>query len=375
MNVKKTKPADEMSTSAISFTDQSGKMILRGYDFADVVKNCIYEEIIYLLFYKCLPDEKQLKDFIVKISSFRENVNIKYFDFLQNIGLDAKFNISILSLQFYSALYPEENYSSIDYAVRLVTILPPSIAYWYHYNKTGERLNIYTDQNDSISTNFMKLLNLNNKEEIENFDFFLRIFSEISCAPPSIFGGKIAMSTNSKLAQCVTAFISIASGARHIGAVQNLIDTFSKLTFVDEAKSSVLKLLNEKKMVPGFGHAFFVKQSDPRFELFDWKIPQIKIKEKSVTLHNILQEILKMMTKEKGFFPNVDFYNAMTLNLVGIPYDLFFNCLIIARLPGSLSHILEQKENSNGKVFWKEFTYIGEKGLIFPQKNQRGAKF
>ncbi len=174
----------------------------------------------------------------------------------------------------------------------------------------------------------MKLLSLNNK--------------------PLTFGGKVAMSTNSRLAQCVTAFISIASGAQHIGAVQNFINIFSKLNSVEEAKSLVLKLLSEKKKVPGFGHAFFEKQNDPRFELFEWKLPQIKIKENSITLHKILQEIIKMMSEDKGFILNVDFYNAMRLNLVVIPYDLFFNCLLL----------------NNGKTSWFSFSYFRTKGKL-----------
>ena len=43
----------------------------RGFSIQDLSKNCIFEEVVHLLIFKSLPNEKQLKEIQEKIASKR----------------------------------------------------------------------------------------------------------------------------------------------------------------------------------------------------------------------------------------------------------------------------------------------------------------
>jgi 2-methylcitrate synthase len=52
------------------------------------------------------------------------------------------------------------------------------------------------------------------------------------------------------------------------------------------------------------------------------------------------------MLKEKGMFPNLDFYSASAYNQCGIETSLFTPIFVIARTTGWAAHIMEQRSNN-----------------------------
>lgn len=50
-------------------------------------------------------------------------------------------------------------------AVRLVALFGPCLLYWYHFHKSGLRLQGYTGPKDTVALNFMKLMLLKLKPE------------------------------------------------------------------------------------------------------------------------------------------------------------------------------------------------------------------
>ncbi|MGI0024640.1 MAG: citrate/2-methylcitrate synthase, partial [Nitrososphaera sp.] len=58
-------------TKICSIDGENGKLIYRGFDILDLVKNSTYEETAYLLLFGDLPTEDQLKDFKRRLEEAR----------------------------------------------------------------------------------------------------------------------------------------------------------------------------------------------------------------------------------------------------------------------------------------------------------------
>jgi 2-methylcitrate synthase len=52
------------------------------------------------------------------------------------------------------------------------------------------------------------------------------------------------------------------------------------------------------------------------------------------------------MRREKGMFPNVDFYSASLYRSLEIPTALFTPIFVLSRLTGWSAHILEQRADN-----------------------------
>ena len=85
--------------------------------------------------------------------------------------------------------------------------------------------------------------------------------------------------------------------------------------------------------------------------------------------HEISRKIEEIMHREKGMYPNVDFYSASTYYMMGIPLDLYTPIFAVSRISGWTGHILEQY--ANNKLIRPRAEYIGPRGLKYVPVNER----
>ena len=79
--------------------------------------------------------------------------------------------------------------------------------------------------------------------------------------------------------------------------------------------------------------------------------------------YNLATSIAETVERKKGLYPNVDFYAAPLLYLVGIPLELFIPVFAISRVPGWTAHIMEQY-NKN-KLLRPVAAYVGAQNLNY----------
>jgi citrate synthase len=60
----------------------------------------------------------------------------------------------------------------------------------------------------------------------------------------------------------------------------------------------------------------------------------------------------------KPIYPNVDFFSGAVYSLLGIPAALFTPIFAMARAPGWLAHILEQRVDN--RLYRPRALYVGE---------------
>lgn len=62
---------------------------------------------------------------------------------------------------FLGNIEPENipNYGPLHITMRLVALFGPSLLYWYHFHRSGRRINGFTGPSDTTAENFLKLMN------------------------------------------------------------------------------------------------------------------------------------------------------------------------------------------------------------------------
>lgn len=123
-----------------------------------------------------------------------------------------------------------------------------------------------------------------------------------------------------------------------------------------EAVADVLRKLQARELIMGFGHAVYRKR-DPRNAIIkEWsrKLSEWKT---DTLLFAISEAVERTMKEEKNMFANADFFHASAYNFMGIPTELFTPIFVMSRVTGWAAHCFEQR--ANNRIIRPGADYIG----------------
>ena len=172
----------------------------------------------------------------------------------------------------------------------------------------------------------------------------------------STFAAKVATSTMSGIYSAVSAAIGTLKGPLHGGATERAIDLILSFNNPQEAEQGILQMLAEKKKIMGFGHRVY-KKGDSRSYVMKIYARELAAKRGKQDIFEIAEKIEKTVREQKGIFPNVDFYTALTYHILDIPKTLYTPLFVLSRLTGWSAHILEQM--GDNRLIRPRAIYIG----------------
>jgi 2-methylcitrate synthase len=333
--------------TALSTVGVSGSgLTYRGYDLEDLVENCEFEEVAYLILKGRLPNKAELKEYKSKLKSLRA-LPRTLKEVLERIPKDAHpMDVMRTGCSMLGNLETEANFNQQQHAAdRMLALFPSIIWYWYRYSHDGIRIDEMTSD-DSIGAHFLHML-LGDKpkalhEQVMNVSLILYAEHEFNA---STFTARVCASTLSDIHSCVTAAIGSLRGPLHGGANEAAMEMIEKFTDADHAEQEMLGMLARKEKIMGFGHAIY-KESDPRNAIIKKWSEKLAADVGDTVLYPVSVRCEEVMWREKKLFCNADFFHASAYHFMGIPTKLFTPIFVMSRVTGWAAHVMEQRADN-----------------------------
>lgn len=350
--------------SAISDVDGTrGVLEYRGIRVEELCQQSSFLETSYLLLFGRLPNASELRQWVDDVTHHRR-IKFRIVDLLKVMPehghpMDA-LQAAVAALGMF---YPGRNVKDVanNYwsAVRLIAKLPTIVAAWARLRRGDE----YIPPRDDLpfSDNFLYMLTETVPHPLwsEVFDDCLILHAEHTMNA-STFAGMVTASTLADPYTVVASSIGALKGPLHGGANEAVVMMLKEIGTPAHAETAVESRLQGKNKLMGFGHRVY-KVKDPRATVLQELCMRLfnvcgtsPLYEVAVAVEQLAGERLK----DKGIYPNVDFYSGIIYDKMGIETDLFTPLFAMARVSGWLAHWLEQlREN---KLYRPDQIYSGE---------------
>lgn len=342
----------------------------RGYSIDDLAQKANFEEVAYLLIYGQLPTRTELDTYINKLISLRSLPET-----LKNVLKVIPKNTHPMDVlrtgcSFLGNIEPEETFEDqCEIADRLLAIFPGMLCYWYQYHN-GNEISVES-QEKSTGGHFLELLHGKSPSKLHsdmmNVSLILYAEHEFNA---STFAARVTAATLSDFYSAITSAIGTLRGPLHGGANEAAMELLERLKNPDDAEEKLKLMLANKKKIMGFGHRVY-KDFDPRSDIIKSWSKKLAQAQGDVMLFKISERVEEVMRREKGLFPNLDFYSASAYHYATIPTNLFTPIFVMSRISGWAAHIIEQRKDN--RLIRPNAKYIGPHSRDFIPIDARGA--
>ena len=358
--------------TAICTCGAAGKGLdYRGYSIEDLTSNACFEEVAWLLLRGELPTQGELDDFKTRLTS-RRSLPAQVKLMLEQIPATAHpMDVMRSACSLLGAVEPEGSFSNQDdVAERLLAFFPSALGYWHCFVSRGERIDTAGDE-DSTAAHLLRMISDgggNDEEMIRAMDVSLTLYAEHEFNA-STFTARVVTATLADMHSAVTAAIGALRGPLHGGANEEAMALISRFSSPQEARDGILRILQSKEKIMGFGHAVY-SVSDPRNIIIKAISKQLSARRPNAAgVFAVSEAIEEVMWDEKKLFPNLDFYSASAYHFMGIPTSLFTPLFVCSRMSGWAAHIIEQR--GDNRLIRPGADYIGPHSRPFVAMKDR----
>jgi citrate synthase len=161
----------------------------------------------------------------------------------------------------------------------------------------------------------------------------------------STFAARVVASTLTDLHGAITAAVASLKGPLHGGANEAVASMMVEIGRPEKAEAWVRETLAKRQRIMGFGHRV-LKHGDARSAIIQRHAEQLSDRCGEHRWIEIAHTIDRIMREEKGLYPNLDFYTAVTYLLMGIPPPLYTPLFVCSRIAGWCAHVIEQQDHN-----------------------------
>ncbi len=361
--------------SNITYVDgENGILRHRGYDIEDLVENCTFVEVAYLLIHGTLPTEIELKRFsqyLNRHSMIHENMQHFFNGFPADSHPMSILASMVSSLSSFYPLLSQKDPTFDITAARLISKTRTIAAFSYKKSR-GEPVT-YPRHDLSYCANFLNMMFSSPVNDYKIDLDIVKLLNQLlilhadhgqNCSTTAV---RLIGSARANLYAAISAGICALWGPLHGGANQAVIEMLNRIKndsrnikkYINKAKNK-----NDPLRLMGFGHAVY-KNYDPRARICK-KICNNLFKKKNISdpLLEIAMELEQAALKDEYFisrnlYPNVDFYTGILYRAIGIPTNMLTVMFVLGRLPGWIAQWKEFSAYKNPKIFRPRQIYIG----------------
>lgn len=349
------------SETNISFLDTvASQIIIKGYDLIQLSQTKEYLDIVHLLLEDELPldTEKASTAEILKSEYEIPEEILNVFKLLpkETHPMDG-LRTGISSIAGYDVQIDDRSISANkNRAYGLLGKVPNIVANSYRIINGKEPIQPLNEL--SYSANFFYMLTGRKPSPMEEkiFDLSLVLYSEHEM-PNSTFTARVIASTQSDLYGALTGAVASLKGNLHGGANEAVMYMLNEAKTVEGFERMLEKKLLHKEKIMGFGHRVYMKKMDPRALMMKEALKQLSDMKGDDLLLRMCEAGEKMMEREKGLYPNLDYYAAPVYWMLGIEIPLYTPIFFSSRTVGLCAHVIEQ--HANNRLYRPRVHYTG----------------
>jgi citrate synthase len=358
--------------TAISDIDGArGRLWYAGYDIHDLAQFSTFEETVFLLHHRRLPNRDELEELSERLVSERD-LDQFLSELMPTFGeVASPMSMLRTSISASSAYDPDGWDQSAEAnerkAMRLVARFPTLIAA-YQRLRTAEAP---VEPNPKLphAANFLWMLSGQEPDEeaARAFDICLVLHADHTMNA-STFTARVVASTLSDMHSAITAAIAALKGPLHGGANEAVMQLLEEIGEVDRVEDAIKERLGRKEKIPGFGHRVY-KVEDPRATHLRRLSRELGQRAGDTRWYDLSERMEKVLMDERGLYPNVDFYAASVYGYLGIPTDLMTCVFAASRIAGWSGHVREQL--ADNRLIRPESEYIGPRDQSYVPIEER----
>jgi citrate synthase len=359
------------SSTVSDVVGDKGELIYQGYNIHDLAKFSTFEEVAFLLWQKRLPRRAELDELRRAIGGAYA-VPKPIIDLLRHTPREADpidvLRTAVSALEFYDPSARDiSREASLKTAIKLTAQFPTLVAAADRIRRGLDPVEPLPDEN--IATNFLYMLKGEKPSEHDAhvFDVCLVLHADHELNA-STFTARVVAGTLANIYASVTAAIGALSGPLHGGANTNVMKMLLEIGDVGKLESFIKQALAAKRKIMGFGHAVY-RTEDPRATHLRKFSKEMGERAGDTKWYEMSRKLEEVMMREKGLYPNVDFFSASTYYVMGIPLDLYTPIFAISRITGWTAHILEQY--ADNKLIRPRAEYVGPRNLQYVSIDDR----
>ncbi|MGR3319929.1 MAG: citrate/2-methylcitrate synthase [Candidatus Anammoxibacter sp.] len=335
-------------TKISNINGEEGKLVYRGYDVMDLVKNSNFEETCYLLLHNDLPSKKMLDRFksqLIEARDIPDGMKKNMENFRKDTFPMDLIQAFVAELAGYYNEQGNAKEVSYERAINLLAKLPTIVACWNRVREGKDLIN--PDSGLSHAANFLYMMSGKKPDaEVEKILDTCLILHADHSFNASTFAAREVASTRAHMYSAVSAAVGALSGQLHGGANYEVMKMLLDIGSVDKVEPWIKERFARKELIMGMGHAVY-KTYDPRANVL--KVLSEKLAKKTGDpWFDITQKVEEVtiaeMKSRKGvdIYPNVDLYSASLYYMLKIPMDLNTPIFAISRVAGWSAHVIEE---------------------------------
>jgi citrate synthase len=362
------------AATALSDIDGTiGRLSYRGYDINELAGAATFEEVAYLLQRGAPASSDELAAYHAEIAAGRELGGLVRTD-LPLIAHNQEPMEALRTLvSLASADDPDKDSNAPDANLRKaarLTAQQPVLVAAYEAARNGRAVP-EPDSQLSLAGNF--LLQVTGRRPADRaaeiLDTCLVLHADHTMNA-STFAARVCAATLSDMHSAVVAALGTLKGPLHGGANEQVMRTLEEIVKnaqddpVEAAGTEVAARLGRGEKIMGFGHRVY-KVEDPRATHLRAMAAELAAAAGDETYYQMARRIEEAVLREKGLYPNVDFFAATVYHYLGIPTDLFTPVFSVSRMAGWTAHVIEQ--HADNRLIRPDSEYIGKAGLTWVQ--------
>jgi len=329
---------------------ERGELIIAGYPIAELAPNATFEETVWLLWNRELPDAEELREFRDDLAA-RRGIAPEVVDLLRACA--GNLVDSMDALRIAAGTISIGGGDARDVVAQFPTIVA---AYWrllHGHEPIAPRRDL------GHAANYLYMLSgdVPDAERERALETYLNTVVDHGLNA-STFTARVITSTGADLGSAVVGAIGALSGPLHGGAPSRALDMLDAIGTPENAEPWIRDAVEHGGRIMGFGHRVY-KTDDPRSLMLRGVAERIggdKV-EFAKKIERTVVDVLAELKPGRQLYANVEFYAGVVMDRCGLPRDLFTPTFASSRVIGWCANVLEQA--ADNRIIRPSARYVG----------------